>query len=283
MARARTVAQAAARGAGEVERRLRHLRLKALWPRDLVVDRPPRVPPGWRTGPPDWIGVGVQKAGTSWWHQAINAHPQTQESPLPKELHFFDRGWHPEHPLDVAAYHALFPRPGGAVVGEWTPGYLPDAWFPPLVARAAPAARLLVMLRDPVARFESGVTHALAHGGPVRPIVAGDAERRGYYHHQLTALLRHVPRERLLVLQYEQCRDDPAPHLRATYRFLGLDDGFVPPGLDERVNLNPGPRYRLPAMLRAELVERYAADVAALAADFPEVDVGRWPSFADRP
>ena len=41
-----------------------------------VADRdPPKVPPGWRTGPPDFVGVGVQRAGTTWWFAELRRHP----------------------------------------------------------------------------------------------------------------------------------------------------------------------------------------------------------------
>lgn len=276
---ARKLAIAAAERAGVADR-IQAVRLKLLWPRDLVVRTPPPCPPGWVTGPPDYVGVGVQKAGTSWWHRAITAHPRCYRTKLHKELHFFDQGWHQDHAQKPEDYHLLFPRPPGSVTGEWTPDYLADFWFPQAIAQAAPGARLLVMLRDPVSRFESGVTHTLAHGGRVHPIVAVQAEARGYYHRQLTALMRHVPRDQVLVLQYEKVRDDPAPHLAATYRFLDLDDSFRPDGLDSRVNENPGPRYRLAEAQRRQLTDVYADDVAALARDFPEVDVTRWKHFA---
>ena len=35
----------------------------------------PPCPPGMTIGPPDFVGVGVPKAGTSWWFSLILAHP----------------------------------------------------------------------------------------------------------------------------------------------------------------------------------------------------------------
>ena len=71
---------------------------------------------------------------------------------------------------DIERYQRYFPVPEGAVAGEWTPGYLIDFWTPELIARAAPEARILVLLRDPIDRFRSGLTHQLATSRePLRP------------------------------------------------------------------------------------------------------------------
>ena len=35
----------------------------------------PELGPNEVTGPPDFVGIGAQKAGTTWWFDAICAHP----------------------------------------------------------------------------------------------------------------------------------------------------------------------------------------------------------------
>ena len=40
-------------------------------PRQPGPPEPPKVPEGWRPGPPHYVGVGAQKAGTSWWNRLI--------------------------------------------------------------------------------------------------------------------------------------------------------------------------------------------------------------------
>jgi len=37
----------------------------------------PVCPDGWRVGPPDYVGIGAQKCGTTWWALLIGAHPGT--------------------------------------------------------------------------------------------------------------------------------------------------------------------------------------------------------------
>ena len=122
------------------------------------------------TGPPDFIGVGTQRSGTTWWFQTLLGHPQIRPPRgRRKELHFFDRFCAQElRDADIAEYHELFPRRPGQIAGEWTPRYMHDFWTPRLIARAAPEAKLLIMFRDPVERFRSGVPHRLSRSPDAR-------------------------------------------------------------------------------------------------------------------
>jgi Sulfotransferase family len=239
----------------------------------------------WRPGPPDFIGVGTARSGTTWWDSLVNAHPRvSRPAGTPKEVHFFDDRWASGlTDDDVRAYHALFTRPPGHLSGEWTPGYMLDAWTPALLHRAAPDARLLVMLRDPVERFRSGRTLAenrLTVGSTARA-AANSAFNRGVYADQLLRLWSAVPREQVLVLQYERCVADPRAQLERTFEFIGLEPELEA-GVDvvRRVNESRGPKAELSAWQEEELVRRYAPENARLATMLPELDLSLWKSPA---
>ena len=243
---------------------------------------PPACPPGWSVGPPDFVGVGAQKAGTSWWNALLQEHPDVHRSGgQPKELHFFDEYWERAWANDDAQRYArYFPRPAGSVAGEWTPGYMIDFWTPDLIARAAPDARILVLLRDPVDRFRSGLTHTddattvtLSHRD------AAGAFGRGLYSQQLRRLFEAITRERVLVLQYERCRADPAGELARTFAFLGLADVPLDPAAFEReVNPTTARKVELGRGLREALLDGYAVDLAQLRSMAPELDLSLWPT-----
>jgi hypothetical protein len=239
----------------------------------------PEVPAGWRTGPPDFVGVGCQRAGTTWWFRMFTSHPRVHP-PLPpggKELHylgaFFSGRMRPEQ---VEGYYARFPRPPGELAGEWTPGYIAAHWIPRLLAEIAPEARVLVMLRDPLERYQSAISYSSRYGtARGRPDVQA---MRSMYFVQLRRLLRHVPRERVLVLQYERCRAQPEEELRRTWAFLGVDaDEAQMPEFGDQVGhrisqaaLDPG--------VEEDLLAFWAEDIAALGREFPELDLALWPS-----
>ena len=54
------------------------------------------LPEGWQCNEPDFVGVGVPKAGTSWWYSLMLQHPQvvphrllSDTNPVSKELNYF--------------------------------------------------------------------------------------------------------------------------------------------------------------------------------------------------
>lgn len=243
---------------------------------------PPVLGPGERPGPPDFVGIGVQKAGTTWWFDLLLTHPTVSTRPdLHKERHFFDRfGIESFGASDIEAYHGWFPRSDGHMVGEWTPDYFVLPWVPALLKQAAPDARLLLLLRDPVERFRSGLAHQTQGGVPWEGPTLFDALQRGFYHRDLTMWLEHFDRDQMLVLQYERCTSDLEGQLKATFAFLGLPDHVVSDAeLPPRARPSVG-RPELSGDVKSRLVSLYSPDVEQLAAGFPEIDLRMWPNFA---
>ena len=245
----------------------------------------PQCPPGWETAPPDFVGVGAMRAGSTWWWELITAHPGVSVVPgTRKELHIFEEYWHSGFgPEDVARYHRFFPRPPGCLAGEWTPRYMYDVWTPRMLSQAAPDTKLLAILRDPLARYASHLgVHLNRVGRPTAAgaVAAADALARSLYEPQLRRVLRRFDREQLLVLQLERCQADPAGQLRRTYEFLGLDPSFVPGEQQQRVN--PGGTIELDHALIEDVGRALAPDAAELAHTFPEIDLELWPGVASQ-
>jgi hypothetical protein len=275
-----------------------------------TVAEPAPCPDGWRTGPPDFVGVGVERAGTTWWFGLLADHPAVQvparvhrrlrpfERPSParsipvpapeaiaKELRFFDSLCQCD-PSDeqLALYQRFFPRPEGAIAGEWTPRYILDFWTPPLLAAAAPKAKILVLLRDPVECFRSSLGRARhefrRRGTPMHLGAWNNAVERGRYATQLERLFESFDRDRILVLQYERCLLDPRAELRRTYEFLRLDEvEHAPAGLQRRTEA----RLSAPAVpehVRRGLVSTLMPEVRRAAALCPGLDLDLWPNFS---
>ncbi len=261
--------------------RLRRQLGRSAW--DIVSQKAPALRRGESPGKPDFIGVGVQKAGTTRWFQLIAAHPGVSDSiGERKELHYFSRFAAASYGrAEIAEYERWFPRIGGAIVGEWSPDYFYLPWVPQLVSMTAPQARLMVCLRDPIERLRSGLAlSAMTMNGP-SSAVAGAAIRQGCYAECLRAWLRYFPREQILVLQHERNVADPESQLRRTYAFLGLDPGYVPGSLrfvyGETTNRQP-----VEPDILERLCQLYLPDVIALHHLVPDLDISMWPNFAQR-
>lgn len=240
---------------------------------------PPTRSAGEVTGPPDFVGVGVQKGGTSWWFELLLEHPDVYARPgIPKERHFLTRFCtRPFGPSEVADYHGWFPRTPGTVTGEWTPDYFAYPWVAPLLAEAAPDARLLVLVRDPVERFRSGLTFRLAMGAPHTSATVADAVRQGFYARHLRRLLEFFPTGQVLVQQYERCTADPGAELARTQAFLGLAP-HEPPEIRREVNVSGGRKVSLDPAAAARLADLYRPDSLELAEMVPTLDLSLWPS-----
>jgi hypothetical protein len=252
----------------------------------------PEYPPSWTTAPPDFVGIGAQRCGTTWWFEgAILGHPLVA---VPrgrrKELHFFNRYWRDEVESDFAARYArYFPRPEGSITGEWTPTYMSDYWIVPLLAEAAPEARYVIMLRDPVERYHSAIAPALKRSREraddvLSAIIASNAVLHSMYHGQVKRAFEILGRDRVLILQYEHCVDDPIGQMQRTQRFLGLEPlTAMPEALGHHVPSGRafgGEKPELLARLRSGLTSALTDDVRQVTALCPEIDSGRWPNFA---
>ena len=181
---------------------------------------------------------------------------------------------------DVAdRYHGWFPRTEGTITGEWSPDYLAYPWVAPVLAEVAPEAKVLVLLRDPVDRFRSGLTFRQRMGAPRTEGTVADAVRQGFYARWLSRLLEFVPRDQVLVLQYERCRADPGAELARTYAFLGLEP-FRPDELRREVNVSGGEKVPLSDDARDRLVDVYREDVTRLLGIVPDLDLDLWPSYS---
>jgi hypothetical protein len=242
----------------------------------------PAVLPGDVCRPPDFVGVGVQRAGSTWWDELVAAHPGVDRRPdRMKEVHYFDflydtaNGRRPDHP-----YARFFPRPEGVVAGEWTPRYLYDGWALPLLREAAPDAKILVILRDPVERYSSSLTLQRQWGLGFNRNFLQHTFQRGLYASQLDRLFDLYPREQVLVLQFERCLRSLDQELARTYEFLGLEPGFVPADAREARSKSEIDKVELSQEHRRWLRDSYRADVDRLSTMLPELDRTLWRNFA---
>jgi hypothetical protein len=244
---------------------------------------PPTRRPGETIGPPDFVGIGVPMAGVGRWYDLVVDHPGISaraDIPMARHYlsHFATRSFGAEQ---LEEYHGWFPRRPGTITGEWSPSYAALPWVAGLLARAAPDARLLLLLRSPIERLCLGLAQTAERKGSQVGSYVADAMERGFYGAQLRRVLEFFPAGQVLVLQYERCVADPATQLALTYSFLGLDDSYRP----ARTSLKTLEVSRSIPTVDPDVVRRliglYAGDVAELASMVPALDLSLWPEFAD--
>lgn len=241
---------------------------------------PPEIPHEWHIGPPDFVGIGAQKSGTTWWWKLLTNHPNVLSS-HPKEVHFFDRFGRVER-LSKDAYCRYFPRPTGSIVGEWTPRYMYDYWTVPMLRSIAPAAKILIILRDPFERYQSGLAHDRYRGAEMTSMLLHTHFGRSMYSHQIENVYSYYPKEQVLVLQYEQCCKDPLRQIHKTFEFLGVDPRkwSVPSWVSERALPTETSKLPLNHVTWEVLVKSFRKDILQLVKLAPELDLSLWRTYS---
>ena len=242
---------------------------------------PPPIPPGQVAAPPDFVGIGAQKAGTTWWYDLIATHPGVSApNHLSKERHLLDRmAGQAFDTTAIEQFPRWFPRRPGTITGEWTPDYVTFPWAPELLHRVAPDVRLLMLVRDPIDRFQSGLGHYRSLQQPVDGMVLADAVARGFYARAIAPWTELFGSDRLLVLQYEKCVIDTSAQLARTFDHLGLTEYHVSPS-ERPIRPEPVARPPLEADASERLVALYRRDVEQLTHLVPDLDLTLWPLFA---
>lgn len=219
---------------------------------------------------PDFVGIGAQKAGTTYLWQQLADHPEIA-TPNEKELRFFFK----EVPID--SYAAEFQSvPDHLRCGEITPAYL---FFPEVAQRidaTLPRARLFVILRDPAERAFSqwlmlrdldrvpaglSFIEAFHQGLPTRAPMAD----RGFYAEQLHRFEASYNDGRLLVLWYEDLVENPGLVISSLYSHVGVDPHHQSARLHDRAAARAEDAPRLSNGERDQLVAFYGSSIQELA------------------
>lgn len=191
---------------------------------------------------PDFIGIGAQKAATTWIYDILKDHPEVALSEQ-KELDFFSRWFDQGYQWYE---HQLGNESNDKLSGELSPSYLNEPAVPARVAAYVPNAKIIVSLREPVSRAISNHKHEVRVGhltGDDLSFEYGLANNPSYfdqgcYATHLSNWLKYFPREQMLILLHDDIVADPAGVAKQVYAFLGIDDAFVSVALHEFSNIS---------------------------------------------
>ena len=225
---------------------------------------------------PNLFIVGAGKAGTSSLSDYLDQHPEIFMSPV-KEPHFFSRASPALEPpiRDQEGYLDLFAASTREkLLGEASVSYFWDPKSPAAIKRVSPAAKILVILREPLERAYSHYWHAFKNGVETRSFLEAveDELKRRYVPRREPYLERSLyaePLQRYLdvfggnvfVLFFEDLARDVVGELRKVFVFLS-----VAPGVAERIDARARNAFALPrSRLAATLVRSPRARQAARA------------------
>lgn len=233
---------------------------------------------------PDFLIIGAQKAGTSSLYKYLLQHPAILPA-YQKEIHYFTipdlyfkgEKW----------YRGHFPTglvKGQRLTGEASPSYLFFPLVPERVYQMMPQVKIIVLLRDPVARAFSNYHHQVRRGLETLPFEEAIAQEptrlgndlqktiddprfhslelahhsyllRGDYVTQLKRWRKFFPVEQMLVLKSEDFYDAPQQIVTQAASFLNLPDWQPNPAIFKRYN--PGIYETMPPDLYTRLSQQF--------------------------
>lgn len=202
----------------------------------------------------DLIGIGVQKAATTWLFSNLTDHPDVgmaiEGRPTRKEQNFFNR----HYERGFRWYDDNFEA--GRLNSEFSVLYFHDANVPERLHRYNPAARLVLCLREPAARAYSHHRHEFRRGRltadrydfwsalPANPSYL----EQGLYATHLRRWLKFFPLEQIHVVLHDDVIQRPEEVITGVYAFAGVETTFRSPSL--RANVNG------PVKVRSELAAK---------------------------
>ncbi|HAG84046.1 MAG TPA: sulfotransferase [Cyanobacteria bacterium UBA12227] len=195
---------------------------------------------------PNFIIIGVQKAGTTSIYSYLKEHPQIYMSPV-KETNFLEKDWSrieggKKPRIDTfEKYCQLFEGVQDEIaIGEASPNYLFHyESSTEQILRYVPQAKLIAILRDPVERAYSDY---LMH---IRDVIGNGKHTsfseqikfkanksfiilKGFYYSHLSYFYEKFDREQIKVYLYEDLCKNPSGFMQEMYGFIGVDDEFEP-------------------------------------------------------
>jgi hypothetical protein len=229
---------------------------------------------------PNFVIVGAAKCGTTSLFEYLAQHPQIY-LPTRKELHYFsysaiarnssgpgDAGYLAHFCADRRQYERHYQGVKGQhAIGEVSPSYFHYAEVAERIRDELGEPRIIVTLRDPVEKAFSQYMHLVRDNRETLSFsdaLKAEAERidQGWaalwryaesstYASRLRRYLETAPAGRVKILLFEDLRRDPQRVLREVWRFLEVDESFVP-DTSEVHNASGRPRSKLVADLIAK-------------------------------
>tara|TARA_A100001388_G_scaffold33100_1_gene21155 strand:+ start:490 stop:1179 length:690 start_codon:yes stop_codon:yes gene_type:complete len=174
----------------------------------------------------NFIGIGVQKAGTTWLSSILKEHPEIYIHPR-KELHYFDKTKF----TNSLYYNFLFrDAKGQKIIGEFTPSYILNKTTAKRIHNYNKKIKLLVILRDPTDRAVSQYKMEIGRKYIDKKISIMEAfkrnlfdmKKRGHYQKLINEYLEYFSRKQILFIDYDHIATRPEKVLETVYSFLNV-------------------------------------------------------------
>ena len=192
---------------------------------------------------PSFLGVGAQRAGTTWLYECLRSHPEIFVPEI-KELGFFSEISRVRKNKDISWYLEQF---SGAcdfkAAGEITPEYLLDEQSPKKIYECLGNIKIIVLIRNPIKRAYSSYGKGIREGDlniSFKEFIYKNVDYcvdRGFYYKQISRYLNIFSKENVLIKVYDDLCSDPFMFIKTVYKFLDVNQEFQPGVINKKFNI----------------------------------------------
>jgi len=197
---------------------------------------------------PNFIGVGSQRAGTTWLYNCLKEHPQIFLTKK-KELHFFDLNFNYNYEDYLHHFDTEEARQAKAI-GEITPNYYQYPQALDRIAEFDSEIKIIYIVRNPIERAFSH--YQLFSDNHFKGKSFSEIIRENKNIIDLGLQAKHLSKmkslfkfQNILVLTYDDLCQNPDLFIRKVFNFLEVDESFTPTKLNKRINRVVLPRAQL--------------------------------------
>lgn len=197
----------------------------------------------------DFIGVGAPRCGTTWIAECLMQHPEIG-FPETKELNYFSKtraNGKSDYDLNgIDKYLKIFEKcKNKKIVGEYSTYYMVDLNVARIIKKHFPNVKIIICLREPVERaFSDWKNRKFSHLTEKRNFETAFFEEngldsykeRGMYHKQIKNYLELFPKKNIQIILMEEIEKNPEKVIRGLYKFLGINEKFIPINLHKKTN-----------------------------------------------
>ncbi len=192
----------------------------------------------------NYIGIGDDKAATSWIFACLKEHPEVCGSD-PKETNYFTKNFN----KGLSWYKKCFAHcQRDKLIGEYSPDYFRYEKAAERIYNHFPKTKLILCLREPIDSFLSAYYHQYSRGKSIgtvdeyfKNINYSDLLKYKY----IQNYLKYFSPNQLLVLIYDDIEKDPIAFIKKIYKFLGVDSAFIPKYVTDRINVTVKNKTRI--------------------------------------
>ncbi len=203
--------------------------------------------------------VGAQRSGTTYLYRTLDEHPEIEMAkPVRPEPKFFLKSDLSGYTHDD--YLRLFfgSKEGAKLRGEKSTSYIESERAARQISQWYPGARILFMLREPVARAISNYHFSRNNGLETLPLAQAIMEedsrredydhskisaspyaytKRGFYINYIKMYGKYFARDRMIFVIHEEFIGQPG-QVKSLYADLGVDPDFIPSALEKPANVS---------------------------------------------